>query len=262
MVSESGYGTYMSDPVSLKTTKKSFDIIRHLVRMEGARVNELVTELEMPKSTVHEHLSTLMDLEFVVKTRNGYRASTKFLEYGGRVRDSMRLYNIARPELQDLAEASGEHACIVIEEHGRGVILFTAEGKGPNQLVTTAGTRTRLHTNSSGKAILAHMPRERVEELIDRHGLPKMTENTVTDKEGLFGQLETIRERGYATNREERLKGMKAVAAPILDIQNNVLGAVSAYGPARRIDDERLETQLPDLVLETVNVIEVAYNYP
>lgn len=245
----------------ITTTKKSFDIIEYLVKNECSGVSEISRELNIPKSTVYEHLSTLKKLEFVVQSDTGYRASTKFLQFGERIRSSMELFRGAKPELHDLADTTGEHACVVIEEHGRGVILYTAEGKGPGQLVTTPGTRTQLHTNASGKAILAHLPQDRAEEILDTYSLRQMTENTITDREQLYNELETVRERGYATNHEERLKGMKAVAAPVLDRQDNVLAAIAAYGPARRIDDTRLENDLSDHVLETANVVEVTYNY-
>ena len=88
-----------------------------------------------------------------------------------------------------------------------------------------------------------------------------MTENTITDREKLYKELETVRKRGYATNYEERLKGMKAVAAPVLDRDDNVLAAIAAYGPSRHLNDARLETELPEVVLETANVLEVTYNY-
>jgi len=243
------------------TTKKSFDIIEHLVQNESSGVSEVARSLEIPKSTVYEHLSTLEELEFVVKDQSGYRPSTKFLQYGGHTRNAMELFTDAKPELHELAETTGEHVCMVIEEHGQGVILYTAEGKGPDQLVTTAGTRTQLHTNASGKAILTHLPDERVRRIVENSGMQQMTENTITDPGKLLEELERVRERGYATNYEERLKGMKAVAAPVLDRQDSVLAAIAAYGPARRIDDTRLKKDLPGRVLETANVVEVTYNY-
>jgi DNA-binding IclR family transcriptional regulator len=111
-----------------------------------------------------------------------------------------------------------------------------------------------------GKAILAHFPEKRVRDILDRHGLPKITEHTVDDEETLFEELEQIRQQGYARDLEERVRGMRCVAAPILR-DGEVLGAVSVSGPASRMQGERFETEIPDHVMGTANVIEVNITY-
>lgn len=56
---------------------------------------------------------------------------------------------------------------------------------------------------ATGKAVLSQLPREEVESIIDKWGLPMMTENTITDREALFEDLATAREQGYSINNEE-----------------------------------------------------------
>uniref|UniRef100_UPI003EB6AA54 IclR family transcriptional regulator domain-containing protein n=1 Tax=Halarchaeum sp. P4 TaxID=3421639 RepID=UPI003EB6AA54 len=81
---------------------------------------------------------------------------------------------------------------------------------------------------------------------------------TITDEEELFAELERTRERGYAIDDEERLPGLRCVAAPVLGDAGGVLGAVSIAGPTNRFRGERFEVDLPERLLETVNIIELS----
>ncbi|WP_336361461.1 IclR family transcriptional regulator [Haladaptatus sp. ZSTT2] len=251
----------MSTGVPVKTTKKSFEVIDQLVALEKASLNELTETLDMPKGTLHGHLKTLCELGMVINDRGTYRPSMRFLNYGTRIRNNNKLFQAARSELNQLSQETGEHATLIIEEQGRGVIYYIVEGNHPTKLITRAGIRTYLHTNACGKAILADMSRERVEQIIAEQGLPAQTNHTITDRERLFEELERVREQGYATNEDEALKGMKAVGASVQNTEDEVIGAVSVFGPARRIDNTRLTTELSQRIREAANVIEVNYNY-
>lgn len=245
----------------IKTTHKSFAILDELIREREATLEELTTILDMPKATLHGHLSTMVDIGIISNDGGRYRPTLKLLEYGTRVRANMDIFQVARGPMKELTDETGEHTSLVVEEGGKAVILYNVEGDGTSSVITTSGIHTYLHTNACGKAIMAHLDPEHIEEILDEHGLPAMTNETITDREALLEALERVREQGYATNRDEALKGIKAVAAPILDIDEEVVAAVAIFGPSQSIDNNRLRTELPDLVRETANVIEVNYNY-
>jgi len=150
---------------------------------------------------------------------------------------------------------------MMIEEHGRGVFLYKVRGSKAVQLDTHAGKRVPLQTTAMGKTILAYQPRDEVEEIFDRHGLPQITEHTITDREELFDVLAEIRERGYAYDDEERVNGMRCVAAPITDGDNRAIAAISVSGPKSRLSGDSFTDELPDTVLRSTNVIEVNLAY-
>jgi DNA-binding IclR family transcriptional regulator len=112
-----------------------------------------------------------------------------------------------------------------------------------------------------GKAILAHLPESRVHEILDRHGLPEKTEQTITERDALFEELSEIRERGVAFDREERLSGLRCVAVPILSNSSRVEGALSVSGPTSRMQGERFESELPERLRSAANVIELNITY-
>jgi IclR family acetate operon transcriptional repressor len=246
---------------AVKSVETAFRILNALKDLDGAGVSELATHLDIPKSTIHNYLSTLVQEEYVVKDGSTYHVGIRFLEYGAYARVQLSIYEIATPEVDELAATTGELANLMVEEHGRGSYLHRARGDKAVQVEAHVGTRVPLHGTALGKAIMAHLPRERVNEIVERHELPASTPNTITDRETLDDELARIREEGVAFDDEERIAGLRCVAAPILSKNDRVLGAISVAGPSNRIRNDRFTEELPRRVLETVNVIELNVTY-
>jgi DNA-binding IclR family transcriptional regulator len=239
----------------------SLRILEALKLRGSAGVTELSTELELPKSTVYSHLRTLREHEYVVQQDDEYCIGLKFLSLGEHTRDRMPIYEVAKPEVNALAEQTGELANLLVEEHGEGVYLFRSKGEQAVSLDTHAGMRVKLHCTSLGKAILAYLPEERVDEIIDRWGLPAQTATTITTREELEKEFAAIRERGYAHDKGERLSGLRCVAAPIKNLDGHAIGAVSVAGPTSRMKGERFESDVPERVMSAANVIELNLTY-
>lgn len=248
------------EPTTVRATETSFRILDALRALEGAGVTELASHLDLPKSTVHNHLQTLRRNEYVTKHGSAYDVGLRFLQLGEYARDRRGIATIAPPEIDKLAEETREMANLLVEEHGRGVFLYRAKGADAVHMDTHAGKRVHLHTTGFGKSILAHLPEARVEAILDRHGLPGVTPNTITDRNRLMDELAEVRERGYAYDDEERLEGLRCVAAPIV-VDGTVLGAVSVSGPKSRMTGEWYTEELPELTTSTANVIEINSTY-
>jgi len=67
----------------------------------------------------------------------------------------------------------------------------------------------------SARPSLAFRPREEVEAILDEHGMPAATDNSITDRETFLEELDEIREQRYAVDREEGLPGLRCIAVPI-----------------------------------------------
>ena len=239
----------------------SLRILEALKKRDSAGVTDLSRELDIPKSTVYSHLSTLRENEYVVNENDEYRLGLKFLDLGEHTRDRLRIYRVAKPELEALAEETGELANLLVAEHGEGVYLLRCKGDRAVNLDTRTGMRVKLHCTSLGKAVLAHLPDRRVDEILDYHGLPERTPNTITDRAELDTALEQVRERGYAQDDGERLTGLRCIAAPITDEDGVAVGAVSVAGPTSRIKGERYHDEIPERVRSAANVIELNMTY-
>lgn len=242
----------------VRTTEKSLEIVSELNRTGETRVTTLANELEMGKSTVHNHLTTLEDHGYVIKDAETktYRLSLKFLDIGGQIRSEIDVYKVAEPKIEELAETSGELVHLVVEEDGKGVYLCRAKGERAVELDTYVGCRHHMHSTAFGKAILSHLPTERVDEVIDQHGLPEVTPRTITSRSELFEELERTRERGFAVDDEERLEGLRCIAAPIR-FDSDVIGAISVSGPTARIDDDWESNEFVEQLCRVANVIEL-----
>jgi DNA-binding IclR family transcriptional regulator len=249
----------MSDswPKPIQATETSFRVLEALKRLDGATVTELATELDLPKSTVHNHLATLEANEYAVRNDETYRVGLRLLELGEHTRNRMTVYEVSKPDLEDLADETGELANLAVEEHGRGIYLCRAEGDSAVRTDSYAGMRSHLHCTALGKAILAHRPRDRVDEILDERGLPERTDSTITDRESLYEELDRVRERGIAFDREERLAGLQCVAAPITTDDDRAIAAISVSGPTSRMQGERFEEAIPERLSDAANVIEL-----
>jgi len=240
---------------AVQTTLRILETLRSL---GGAGVTTIANETGLSKATVHNHLATLEHEEYVVKTDDdSYQLGFQFLDLAHHARLRISIYDLVQREVDKLAVESGEMALYTVEEHGRGVCIYRKLGENAVQTPLYVGYRSALHHTAVGKAILAHLPRDRVDEIIAERGLSVQTEDTITDSEHLFEELEAIRERGFAFNREETIPGLVGVGAPIIGQGGTVEGAISIIGPASRMDEDRFYGEIPDMITRSVNIIEI-----
>lgn len=248
----------MSHSVQVKTAGKTVRILEAIHEIAGGTLGEISEAMAMPKSTTHDYLRTLCQLGYVVEDDGEYALSTKCLELGEKRRRRMKIYRSARPEMERLAEETGEHASLLIEENGAGVLLDYEAGNDALHLDLVVGERYSLPVTAPGKAILAHLSAERTASILDEREIPAATQNTITDRDRLCRELEDIREKKYAVDDEEHIQGVRAVSTPII-CRNTVVGAITIRGPVQRLTDERIADELPTKLRESANVIEVNY---
>lgn len=241
---------------TLSSVERALDVIEALWQLEGAGVTELASELDMAKSTVHSHLATLHRKGYVVQDAEGYRLSLRFLTLGEHVKESEQIYVEGKPIVDELAEETDEHVLCMVEQHGLAGVVYDAKGRSSLHSEISVGTHSYLHSSAGGKAILAEMSDEEVDAVIDRWGLKEFTENTITDRDRLFEELEEVRERGIAYQREEYLHNVNAVGGAIT-YGDRVQGALVVIGPARRVQGDRLENEIADALLNALDVIEI-----
>jgi DNA-binding IclR family transcriptional regulator len=241
----------------IKSVNNLFDIVEKIQELDGAGVTELSEQMDMPKSSVHEYLHTLKQERYVIKEDGVYNLSLKWLKNGTYARRRVDGLEIIRDSMEDLAERTDEVVWFVIEEHGRGVYIEKRTGDKALDPAGGIGTRPYLHSIAAGKAILANLPTSRVEEIINEHGLPKKTDQTITDKERLYSNLDAIKEQNnIAYNDNEEVSGLRAVGTPIFS-NGELLGAISIAGPTHRMQEERFREDIPDQLLSAVNEIQL-----
>nr|WP_241471301.1 IclR family transcriptional regulator [Natrinema salifodinae] len=242
------------------STKTSFEIVHELHENGPARLSEIAAELDITESTAHRHLNTLCDLRYVSRVGERYQIGLRFVRLGRAAQMRDPAYGMAKQYVQTLSEETQERSQFVVEDHGLGIYIHMATGSKAVRAGFGVGRQIHLHSSSAGKSILAHYPRERVDDIFDRWELPSLTENTITDREELYAELEEVRERGVAFNREEHVDGINGAAVPVKR-DGAVLGALAVAGPSNRLTGERLEDELPDRLLAAANELELNITY-
>ncbi|MFB6362420.1 MAG: IclR family transcriptional regulator [Halobacteriales archaeon] len=245
----------------VRTTETTLSVIDELRSRDSAGVTELADALDLAKSAVHNHLSTLRDHGYVVKEGDEYQLGLKFLEIGGYRRNQMPLFRAAEEQIDWLAEETDELANLLTEQNGKGVYLYRSKGQEGLDYDTYAGKHKYLHATAAGKAILAFMADDRRSEVIRHYGLPAVTDQTITNRDALLDELGDIRDRGVAFDDGEASVGVRCVAAPITT-DDRVLGAISTSAPANRMRSDRFRETVPEQVRQAANVIELNIMYP
>lgn len=237
----------------IKSADRLFQIVEALKELGGVSVTELADHLDLAPSTTHRYLKTLHRHGYVDKKDGEYHLGLKFLDIGGYVRYSKPVRRDIKPTVKELARETDEAASFIMEHRGLGVFVYRETSESGVNTEVRIGKRSALHLSAGGKAILANLPEDRVEEILNTHGLTPKTDHSITDREELLAELEEIQQRGYALARSEHTDGVNAVGAPVRLPDGTLLGAMTVVGPAFRMRDERLTEEIPPLLLGKIN---------
>lgn len=210
---------------------------------DGLGVTEIAKQMDINKSSVYRILSTLVQYGYVeqYKETERYKLGYKFLEISSKLLESIDLRKEAKPYLQQLEKETNEVIHLVVYDQGEVIYIEKLEGTETLRMHSKVGKRAPMHCTAVGKAILAHLPVNVALEIIERKGLPKHTDFTITDRDVFLKELEKVKQKGYALDLEENEYGIRCIAVPIFDYTGSVVAAVSISGPTIRMTDERIE---------------------
>ena len=232
----------------------------------GISVGVLSEKTGFPKGTAHRLLTSLAYFDMVRQDpiTKSYHLGFKLVELGNRLLGQLDFRTEARPYLKELAERTKETVHMVILDRNEGLYVDkvdATEHASGLRMVSMLGSRIPAHCSSVGKVLLAHLSDEKLINLVADKGLPRRTENTITDFDKLKTHLQQVRGQGFAIDDEENEKGIKCVGAPILDQSGQVLAAISISVPGIRINTETLQTTLKDHVIATAMKISNKLGY-
>lgn len=243
----------------VKTTKTVFDIIDTVLTSEEPTIPVIANELDLARSTVHGHLTTLESQGLMTKDGREYRLSFKFLKYGLDPLERLDVLPIAEPVIENLADETGDTVWLSIREGYEYVLVAMAGGNHAVQTKGKLGARFPIHAGAIGKVFLAHMDDSAVNEYIESQELEAFTQNTITDPDELRDSLETIRDTGIAFSDGEITEGIRGVAAPV--VVDELIAVIYLSGPARRLSDSRYKQEIPNLVRGATQSIQLQMEY-
>ncbi|WP_276256294.1 IclR family transcriptional regulator [Halomontanus rarus] len=246
----------------IQAVENAFEVVEVIQESNGCSVNYIKEELDIPRSTAYIYLKTLEELGYLKKKEGEYFIGLKFLKHGGYARQNVDIYQIARHEIDKLAEETQAVATIGCEDDGLRALLYRTEAGEAVSDNPPTGEYTKMHWTALGKALLSQKSDAEIKAVVDRYGLPKATEQTHTDLDSLMEDIEQIRSRGYSIDNNERSRGVKAIATPVAihdDLFENI--AISVAGPTSKFTEDRIQNELSTMLQETANVIELKKEY-
>jgi DNA-binding IclR family transcriptional regulator len=248
------------DRREIKSVRRIEIFIESLRELNGATLTELSEEVDLTLGTVHTYLHTLEQIGFIKREDDQFKLSPRIVALGEQVRNQSPLYRAAQPQVDKLAQTTGEAVHLIVQDDGKGISLY--ERLGEDAIGTDYHRELRqqshnlLHCTASGKAILNELPDDHVNEILDSYGLQQQTPNTIIDRSTLFDDLQQIQNRGYAVSDEEEILGIFAVGTAIKDENRQLYGSVSISAPKAHMERSEFRQKVVDELTRASNAIE------
>jgi DNA-binding IclR family transcriptional regulator len=235
-------------PSGTQAIERAFAILRSFSdsRREWT-LAELSRSLVLTKPTALRLLGVLEREGMVRRSGPGgtYRLGPTAIEFGALAQRTTDLAGVARPELERLAERTGETASLEVLAGPQIQVLDQVRGPSRGSAAEYVGARWPAHAAATGKVMLAaahaadsDLWHDYVAVMGSR--LPRFTDRTIASMPRLITALTVVERQGFATAIEELNVGYAAIAAPIRDHNGTVVAAICLGGPLTRIARRRL----------------------
>jgi IclR family transcriptional regulator, acetate operon repressor len=204
----------------------------------SVRLTEACTYLGVAHSTAHRLLAMLIQYGFVrQEASRAYRPGPMLVEIGLAVVQKMDVRAQARPFIEALAAEFAETIHLTVLEGN--MVRFVDAVESDRTLRVTARTGQLLPANctSVGKALLAELSPETVRSLYKSDGLPAQTTHSIQSMQQFEAALDTVRQQGYATNREESEEGVGSVAIALVNGSGRPVAAIAIAVPINRMNE-------------------------
>lgn len=219
-----------------QTVQKALNLLEALVRSgQPRRLTELSRELGLTKPNVYRLLSTLSVLGYVKKDpiTSLYSPTLKLWEMGSMLVRDVDLVAVAGPRMRRLAADAHESAQLAVFDSGYVVYVDKVDSPQPLKAVTSIGSRVPASVTSTGKAILAWLPVDALNQAVEH--VKRYTPLTLVRRKDIERELEETRERGYAINRGEFRLGVCGISAPLRDRSGGVVASIGVWGAEKNI---------------------------
>lgn len=248
---------------SIPTNLRLLMLLEELARIGAPTTPTAVNEvLGLPKPTIHRLFHTLEEEGFLQRDIDGrsYAPGPRLRRFAGAVLSTTRIRMVRQTILQNLAEELEETCNIAIPERHAMIYLDRVETKWPLRIQLPVGTEVPFHCTASGKMYLGSLRPRLFSKYLSLAALEAHTEHTLTDPAVLRDEIEKVAERGHATDNEEFMAGMVAVAVPINDAQGRLMSTLSVHAPTQRVSLADLEVHLQRLKAAAADLSELAGN--
>ena len=198
--------------------KKAFAILDTISKnAQGLKISEISSTLNISKSTVHGITAALEDQGALFRdsVSKKYTIGITLMELGKAAYERLDFKNIARPFMEELMEQCQESVFLGIRNGDRITVIDIVESRKDFKITSPIGTTLPLLAGATGKLFLSLMAPADSQKHLNSNHLVRFTANSITDPDQYTRELEKVRKRGFATDDEEYISGVRAVAVPI-----------------------------------------------
>jgi IclR family transcriptional regulator, acetate operon repressor len=201
---------------------------------DGARLTDLARDIGMSKAAVYALLQTLLARGFLADVSEGanrrYRLGMSLARLGDLAVANIALTDVAMPELRKLTAELGMTSRLAIFDEGYAVVVGRVDAPGAIRFEAALGRREMPHCSAVGKALLAAMPQEQAQQILEGTTLTQRTPRTITTITQVMKELIATAERGYAIDDEEDTEGVACIGTCVFGRNGQVAGAISVSG--------------------------------
>lgn len=205
------------------------------------------------RAAARRHLLTLEHLGYLESDGSYFWLSSKVLKFSGSYLASARLPRLIQPTLNRLAAQTHESFSAVVLDGSEVVIVARSSGPATRQLLAYGlhlGARLPAHATSTGRVLLAALPRAELARWLKTHPLPRMTPHTLTDARQLRAVLDQVRREDFCVASEEHELGIHALAIPLRNMQGRTVAALNVVVAPARLAPGVLEPSLLPVLLD------------
>jgi IclR family KDG regulon transcriptional repressor len=213
------------------------------------RISEIAARLELPRSATYELVSTLRAHKVVDQTADGEVVlGAKLYMFGASFAAGVDVARLAHEASRELRDRVDETIQVAILDDRYVLYIAKADSSRQLRLVSNVGRRLPAHVTGLGKALLASLPDEELDELFDGVDLETFTPTSIRSLAQLRREVKLIREQGYAVDNSESTPDVRCVAAPIRDRSGAAVAAISISVPVNRMTDALLAEHAHNVV--------------
>jgi len=244
MTMEKGQGTK-----NIQSIERAVMILEYLSKHPaGSQLTSISKDLSLNKSTTFGLVSTLENLRCIRQdqTTSRYYLGLRLLEFGHSLMSSMDIITVAKPFLRELSAKYDETVNLALLSGNNVIYVDRVQSSKSVRVEMQLHEQVSTYCCSTGKVFLSYMDQQQRESIIEKMDFKPRTIYTITNKAQLLAELENIRNRGYAYDREEYEIGLTCIAAPVLDQEDQVTASISLNAPTARM----LQINQEELILD------------
>jgi len=218
--------------------------------------SEVAEHTGLSRAAARRFLLTLTELGYLSNHQESFRPLPKMLELGYSYLSTWNFREIVQPYLEEVVQELAENCSFAVLDGPDVVYLSRAEARRIVQSITiSVGTRVPAAVSALGRVLLAHLPPEELDRLLNPDLLKPVTPRTITDPLLFSQRLAKVREQGYAIVEGEFEEGLISVAVPVFDADGNAVAAINVGTPMTRANAEQvLEQFLPTIQRAAQNI--------